>query len=1755
MGLLDRARGLAARAAAALGDARGRKRAAVVCLLVACLAALGAWVAPAAEAKELHFVNGGTATLNDDGTIGGTVTLGDPQSHKEGVVTYYDGSWATMPDGQRIWVECYERYINAPNHAEYDGPVAGTCTFTATPNGDGTYFVLVHSEGLEGMWGRDKTQRTYNAAWTPSLVASLRIHKSSTNPALTDGNAAYDLAGAKYGVYASREDAQADRNRVTTLTTGSDGNTNVATGLALGDWWVREVEAAPTYALDAEPVGATLAIGDSAATKVIEVSDKPQNDPNGMSVQKLDLDTGQASAQGAGTLAGAEFTVRYFDGYYDSVGQLPSQATRTWVLKTDSDGDTSLALAASDKATYFVSGDAFYYTSTGAVGLPLGTVTVQETKAPSGYVLNDRVSLQVLRSKGDAEWVETLNEAQVREDVVRGGVRVQKRDADLDGTTPSGDGDFAGVRLAVTSLSDGDVVVGGRTYHKGDVVATMTLSASGAANLPADALPFGTYRVTEASGNAWYRVNKDWSQDFSITTDGQVIDLTGSDKGVYDAPIRGDVEVQKRDLQNDSTTPQGGGSFEGAEITITNRSKGSVKVDGTVYRPGEVVKVITTNKDGLATTRADGATDGALPEGTYELAETKAPKGYKLNTTWKKTVRVREDGRLYSVTDPAGKTLGGATETSGVPDLVKRGDVKLNKAAFPSQGRMGHVAFLVASDTTGEAHVVVTDENGSFETTSDWNPHAAYTDDEGKAHATNANDALLSDDRKSVKDESKLDPLSGTWFYGSKADTGAAPDNKLGALPYDTYTFTELRSSANAGYQLVSFKVSVTRDAKTIDMGTVSDTVPSLDSKLTDSGGSQEVRAARSLDLEDAVDYDDVIPNARYTITMKLWDSTTQSFLKGADGRDLEVTQAFTATSKTGTVHQSVTIDASGLTGHTLVAYEYLYDANGTLVASHEDESDRDQTVSFADITTAATGLAGGKDVAADQSATMTDRVDYRGLRKGSEYVLTGTLHLRGEDGTDAGALKNAGGSDVKVSKTFTAHAADGSETLEFTFDASQLKGRSVVAFEELSRGGQTVATHADISDEGQTVRVPEIGTTAAGEGGAKAVRAASDATLTDTVAYRGLTPGCEYVVTGTLHLRGADGSDQGAVEDGAGNDVTASATFTPEASDGTVDVTFGFDASRLQGDTLVAFETVSRDGVDVATHADISDEGQAVTVPSAGTTATGEATGDHDVPGSGTVKVVDRVEYRGLVPGRAYEVAGTLYDKATGQPATQKDGSEIHASASFTPESADGSVDVTFEFDVTGLGGHDLVAFETVSSDGREWVTHADVSDEDQTVHVPEIGTTLTDGTGAHEVGASEQATVVDEVAYQNLLLGKEYVVTGTLHLVGEDGSDAGALKDGDGSDVTASATFTPDKASGTAEVTFTFDASQLKGRSVVAFEELSRGGQTVATHADISDEGQTVRVPEIGTTAAGEGGAKAVRAASDATLTDTVAYRGLTPGCEYVVTGTLHLRGADGSDQGAVEDGAGNDVTASATFTPEASDGTVDVTFGFDASRLQGDTLVAFETVSRDGVDVATHADISDEGQAVTVVSIGTQAADGADGDKEISAEDGQTVIDTVSYKGLVPGRTYELTATLNDRDDEGTEVSLKDLDDAGLADLAKTVEGQDVTVLGNGHVSFVAASADGEVRVPMSLDASKLAGHTLVAFEALADNDKTVATHADINDEGQAVSVKGGFPATPSELLQTGRDNLPWILAGLGAILLAAAGVWYWRYRRGY
>ena len=1049
-------------------------------------------------------------------------------------------------------------------------------------------------------------------------------------------------------------------------------------------------------------------------------------------------------------------------------------------------------------------------------------------------------------------------------------------------------------------------------------VATLTTNVSGNANTVS--LNPGRYYVKETKAPKGYFTDSQvYTADVSgANRESSPVKLSVSDNPANDpmAMLLGKYDGQKT-YNGAGNLPQGSATLAGAEFTVdyyaTLDYKSYDDLKNADVKPTRSW-TFKTNENGIANFKADDFVSGdafyynsnndpCIPRGTVVIRETKAPTGY-----------VKSDDVSFQKIQENPTT--GAVRTYNVPEVaeqVYRSDIEFTKKADNGSEHLAGVPFKVTSLTTGESHIAVTDENGYFSSASSWNAHDSNT---------NANDwALTASD---TIDSTKLDANAGFWFGNNSALDGngttstsdaVKADNKLGALPFDTYSIEELRCSANEGYALINTTVTVTRDAKTIDLGTFDDPEPEIHTTAYDASDSDHYVGVGTVKISDKVEYSHLVAGKTYTVIGELHDAATGDAVT-VNGQAITAEKTFTAEDSAGSVTLDYAFDSYDLKGKTLVVYETLTDAKGAKLAEHRNKSDVSQqvTVLTPKLSTSAVGDAdNSKSVTAEGDVTVTDYVRYTGLTAGQTYTLTGTLM----DKSTKKAFVDADGNPVTATAEFTAEAESGTATVTFTFNASSIKtGTKLIAFETLSTNGIEIADHKDINDIDQTVtvKVPVIGTTAVDAAdGDKTVTGEENVAVRDTVHYNNVTPGKTYKVIGTLYEKVLDKNGKvtkKVFKDKDGTPVTAEANFTAEDSYGNVDVTFYFDGSSLkEGTSLVAFESLSYNDNEIASHADVNDSGQTViiTKPKLSTTATDALDGDKNLIGEDNATIVDTVHYMNVTPGKTYKVSGTLYEKVTDKDGkvTKKqlldaDGNPVTAETEFVPEDTYGTVDVTFAFDASDLKAKDkVVAFESLSLNGKELASHADIEDKSQTVTItkPTLSTTAVDGLDADKnlIGEGD-VTIVDTVKYKNVTPGKTYKVSGTLYekVTDKDGKvTKKQLLDADGNPVTAETEFVPEDTYGTVDVTFTFDGSLLKDNTpVVAFESLSYKDKEIASHSDIEDEDQTVTMhtSEIGTTATDKlDGDKTVIADAESTVTDKVEYDHVLTGKAYTMAGIL--------------------------------------------------------------------------------------------------------------------------------------------------------------------------------------------------------------------------------------------------------------------------
>ncbi|WP_407856513.1 VaFE repeat-containing surface-anchored protein [Enterococcus hailinensis] len=464
--------------------------------------------------------------------------------------------------------------------------------------------------------------------------------------------------------------------------------------------------------------------------------------------------------------------------------------------------------------------------------------------------------------------------------------------------------------------------------------------------------------------------------------------------------------------------------------------------------------------------------------------------------------------------------------------------------------------------------------------------------------------------------------------------------------------------------------------------------------------------------------------------------------------------------------------------------------------------------------------------------------------------------------------------------------------------------------------------------------------------------------TITDTVTYTGLIPGNQYTISGVL-MDKETGKEFLTSE---GDKVTATKNFTAKEADGSETLEFVIKKGDLAGKTIVVFESLEYQNREIAVHADIEDKDQTVSYPKVGTKAS-QVSGLEDE----YITIKDQVSYENLRLGVPYTVKGVLMNKETNKPFMVKDekGAEVTVTGEATiPAEHEGSgmIDVEFTFPRSALTEDlELVVFEELFNvEGKLVGEHKDIDDEEQTVRQPEIRTKASDKETGTNIGlATDNVTIVDEVSYRNLIVGKTYTVKGVLM----DKETGQPFLTRENKEVRAEKEFTATQSNGTVNLEFVIQQGDLAGKTIVVFEDLYEEGKKIATHSDIEDKDQTVHYPKVGT--------QAVELSEDTDETviirDIIYYENLIPGESYTARGKLMLKEAN-----APFTVFGREVEGHATFVAsETGTGYVTMDFAFSRSVLSNDvTLVVFERIyDASGNLIGKHEDINDEAQTLSI------------------------------------------------------------------------------------------------------------------------------------------------------------------------------------------
>ena len=882
-----------------------------------------------------------------------------------------------------------------------------------------------------------KTQNILGYEYTPTGTVSLS--KTSANTGITSGNSCYSLAGAVYGIYS---DAGCSA-QVTTLTTDAGGNA-AAVSLNAGTYYYKELTAPAGYALDSSVQSFTVTDGQNTA---LSVSDTPTNDPVRISINKVDSETGD-KVQGGASLENAEFTVKYYAGYYNA-GNLPANATRTWVIKTVKIGGVYVAGL---NNTCKVSGDDFYTNAAGTAILPLGTISIEETKAPEGYNL-EGAYLQVggvgekitgkyvaqITQNGNLASLKGGNTFKVSDKIKRGDFKLTKIDTD-------------------------------NQNRMSDIPFRVTCKGTGESH------------IIKTDENGYFSSESSWNAHSKNTNGGGAYD------GLWFSSADGSAKV------DDSVGAMPYGDYTLEELSCDNNRgkilykgefsirRDTVTVDiGTIENHSEPTPVITTQASDAKT--------------QYQIIKPSADT----DIIDKVTITDTMAGRDYTITGTLmDKDTGEAVMVNGNPVTASQtftsdGTKKVLDMHFNfDSSALGGKTVVVCEKLTYGDYVAATEEDMENKDQTIYFPeiHTTATDSETADHLTLADSMAVITDTVTYTNLLKGETYT---ISGVLMDKETGKELLVDGEPVtQEMAFTAGRASGTkklkfefdttglAGKSFVVYETLTLEDVEVAEHKDINDEgqtihIPAAQTTATDDSSKINVsEAKKEVSVTDTVAYRNLVPGKEYTVRGTAVDKETGEPLTDADGNELVSTAKFTAASADGSVDVKFTFDGTAMAGRSVVFFENVYYTD-KLIAVHADIDDEAQTVHIPLIFTSVKDKDTDSHMSlAGSDVTLTDTVAYRNLVPGKTYTISGTLMDQ-----RTGKAVTVNGKAVTSSADFTPDTADGETTVDFHFNTNGLDDTTVVVFEKMFYGKAEIAAHEDINDKGQTIYIPSVKTTA----------------------------------------------------------------------------------------------------------------------------------------------------------------------------------------------------------------------------------------------------------------------------------------------------------------------------------------------------------------------------------------------------------------------------------------------------------------------------------------------------------------------------------------------------------------------------------------------------------------------------------------------------------------------------------------------------
>lgn len=1231
-------------------------------------------------------------------------------------------------------------------------------------------------------------------------LGGLEIIKDSSNHTLTDNSGCYSLKGAEFTVTNTKTKKT---YTITASTKVNDGSATVKykailKNIVAGTYTVKETKAPKGYALSKEIKKVTVKAG--TANTSVTFKNSPQSDPVVILVKKTN---GNGKA-----IAGAEFTVKFYKGYFTKAeigsDKAKSAFKRSWTLKTDKNGICGL-----DKKYLVDSNNDFYYSSGENPNpvLPLGTVTIQETKAPAGYVKDDTLYVQQITSNSSLNFVSTYNEF----------TNVNSPSTYYKIKKTSEDGVVAGVSFKIYE---------GSKVDEAKYLKTVKTGSNGEIK---EKLDIGTYTFDEVKSAKY------------VSQPAKTITITAENTSANPAVIKFENKLNDGTLKIRKASSDG--NISGIKFEI-------YKGENTA---GQLVGTYVTDDSGFITKD--------LKPATYCIHEI-VPDGYKPVSDRVITIRANQERTVTFRNIKSGSQVKIIKET----DNYDAGPFtcKINEV----DNENGTEKFVMFIELDTYEPTIINLEDGTYKITEiltdkqkkSWQeikPVQFTVNHEVELITVTLQNHEKTGDIKVIKTasdnfvEGKEFSLYGKSDAGFEIQRCVRTTNKDGIAVFDNIPVGKYVLEEVSSHAIYNVRCDVDLDSVPIEWNKVTNVSIKNDEKTTpfEVVKTSEDGNVKGFEFEitgtttsgDSVKLTKLITDDKGRITGNLYPGEYVAKEVKTHSKYIQPSeQKFTIEQTTNDNPAPVQLFfynelKKGSLEITKTAYDGFIENVEFSLTSKEDSSVVYHTL------TDETGKAVLNDVPIGEYILREENI-------GEQYVEIGDINVviyyneitkkSVENKPKDGYLKVIKTSDSKNLKGFEF------EIIGKTWDNKEIKktyttDENGLIAEKLPTGTYTIKeinapnyfiqtqeavlelTPYDTSDEPYTINIYNEYK----RGSLKVIKSADD----------NFVENIKFNLSGT-----ADCGEKVNIT------VTTNAEGCAEFNDVPIG-TYNFSELTKEDRYVTVLDMEQTIEWNKVISVAVNNKLKTGEIQ---TTAHDAETGEHYAYANENTKIVDTVAYKDIAANQLYKLTGTIMNKETGEPLLVKNEKVVASKEFISSPTGAGTVDVEFSFNSADLVGKSIVVFEELSikdKDNNDYTlaVHTDINDEGQTIVFaePKLRTSAHDTVSNNNTAITDTATtIVDTVTYSDLIVEKEYTVAGTL-MVKSSGKE---LTDSNGNPITASKTFTAENTDGSIEMEFTFNSSLLAGESIVAFERLYFNGREIATHTDINDDGQTVTFTE---------------------------------------------------------------------------------------------------------------------------------------------------------------------------------------------------------------------------------------------------------------------------------------------------------------------